>query len=175
MKLLICIFAMLTVFNVEAYNPYQIKVLKQQIAQGVKKINVSGADFRGSGGFDASNAHLSLKGINLSNAQLSGAAFNTPTKPASSPFLTHTIGQQTDLTKANFSNALLVSTNFAGAILQGANFAGTDIMFANFAGADLTGANLKGVKNMATAVFCGATMPDGTICSGASCGCPAKK
>lgn len=167
MKMFMGIFAMVMMLKVEAYNHHQIAVLKKQIAQGVKKINASGADFRGAG--------ILLKGINLSNAQLSGAAFNTPTKVAESPFLTQVIGQKTDLTKANFSKAGLVSTNFGGAILKGANFNGADISFANFAEADLTGANLKGALNRSSAVFCGATMPDGTTCSGASCDCPAKK
>ncbi|HSW76153.1 MAG TPA: pentapeptide repeat-containing protein [Candidatus Saccharimonadales bacterium] len=176
MKRIIFIFIILSVCDITAFNPYHITLVKSKSFAKVP-IQASGRDFRGAGTL--------LQGINFRNAQLSGTAFNTPSKATTSPFLITVIGQQTDLTKGNFSKAELVSTNFNGAILQKANFNGANILNANFAGADLKGATFNGAENIETAVFCGATMPDGTVCSSGSwtnksgqvfqCACQQKK
>jgi len=169
---------MVSCFNVAAYNPQHVAVLKQNIAQDLP-INVSGCDFRGAG--------TALQGINLSNAQAGNANFDTCIKVTGLPFLTEILNQKTDLTNANFSNAILRSASFNGAILKGVSFSGADVTFANFSGADLTGADFTGAVGLPAAVFCSATMPNGVSkCSGKSwtdvktrqvflCGCSSQK
>ena len=176
MKLIIYFFMTLAFFRLEAYNPHQIKLLKKD-ASGGKSINISGCDFRGAGTL--------LLGIDFSNAIAGNANFDACSKVTGILFLTEVLGQKTDLTGSNFSGANLRSASLKGAILTGANFSGADVSFANFAQANLTNAIFAGATGVATAVFCGATMPDGSICSGKSwtskkgqvflCQCPKKQ
>jgi uncharacterized protein YjbI with pentapeptide repeats len=176
MKLIIYFFMTLTCFELEAYNSHHIALLKQAVAQR-KPINISGCDFRG--------ATTLLQGIDFSNAIAGNVNCDTCSKITGILFLTEVLGQKTDLTGSNFSGANLRSASFKGAILTGANFSGADVSFANFAQANLTTAVFTGATGIETAVFCGATMPDGSICSGKSwtskkgqlflCQCPKKQ
>lgn len=162
---------------IHGYNTLHVEILKNNI-KNKQVINASRCDFRGAGDL--------LKGINVSGGQLSGAMFSMPTKKADVGGIISIPGQKTDLTGANFSKTSLVSTNFADTVLKKVNFAGADIQYANFTGADLTGAVFTNVQNAEFASFCGATMPDGSVCNGTSwtnkskkvtlyCNCPKKK
>lgn len=157
MKRYIHIIIVFTSYSLLGYNPQQIKNLKISIAHG-NEIIASGADFRGAGAL--------LAGINFSSAQLSGTYFDVISILSGASFLIEILGQVTNLTGANFSNAILVSSSFKGAILKKAIFTNADIGYANFTDADLTGAFLDGALNIETAVFAGATMPDGKKCLG---------
>lgn len=137
-----------------AYNPQHVKSLQFMI-KNKEFINCSGCDFRGAGSL--------LKGLKLNGAQLSGAMFSqVPAATNPKPNLIEVANQICDLSNADFFNATLVSTSFEGAKLTNANFYGADVAYANFANADLTGAKLDGAINCELALFCGATMPDGT-------------
>lgn len=146
------------------YNPHHAAKLLQAIKAG-GLINVSGCDFRGCGSL--------LKGLNFSNAQFAKVLFDTiSTNAMPQAHLIKIPGQKSDLTGCNFSGVCLVSTGFQGAILRGANFTGADIAYANFQGADLTGAiGLESALHVNLALFCGAIMPDGKVCSGNTCHC----
>lgn len=173
MKRIVCFFMILLSLGLEAYNPHQIQLLQK----AVKPANISGCDFRGAGAL--------LQGIDFSNAIAGNVNFDTCSKITGILFLKEVLGQKTDLTSVNFSNANLRSASFKGAILTGANFSGADLSFANFAQANLTNVVFKGAIGIETAVFCGATMPDGSSkCTGKSwtskngqvflCQCPKK-
>ena len=147
--------------QLQAYNEQHLASL-QKAVKNETFVNCSRCDFRGVGS--------KLSGfLNLKGAQLSGAMFSTvaaATNPK--PILIEIPGQNCDLSDANFFNATLVSTSFDGAKLTNANFDGADIAYASFAGADLTGAKLDGAINCELALFCGATMPDGTKPTGST-------
>jgi uncharacterized protein YjbI with pentapeptide repeats len=130
-----------------AYNAHHASKVLQKVKSG-QFVNASHCDFRGLG--------LLFKGLNLSGAQLSGVLFDIQNK------------QNSDLSGVNFSNATLVSTSFKGANLKNANFSNADVCYADFSGADLTGALLDKAKNVNLALFCKATMPDGTKPVGAT-------
>lgn len=149
-KILLCTyFAVLG-----AYNPQHVKILKTMI-KNKKFINCSRCDFRGTGDL--------LKGLKFNSAQFSGAMFSkVPAATNPKPNLIEIANKICDLSNADFFNATLVSTSFEGANLSNANFYGADVAYANFANADLTGAKLDGAINCELALFCGATMPDGT-------------
>ncbi|MBI2352874.1 pentapeptide repeat-containing protein [Candidatus Dependentiae bacterium] len=177
---LVIVLTMINSFIV-SYNKYHISILKDILAQK-KMINVSGCDFRGT---DSVGAY-SLREVDLSGGQISGALFSMPTKESNVDGIVSIPNQKSDLTGSKFKNAECVSTDFSNAILRKSNFNGANIAGANFSGADLTGAKFKKVKNARTAVFCGATMPDGTKCTGTTwknksksvtlyCNCPQKK
>ncbi len=153
-KILCLIFAM----PLFSYNPQHVKALQQAI-KNKEFINCAACDFRGVGNV--------FKGLNLKGAQLSGAMFSVvDAATLAKPALIEVPGQNCDLSGVDFFNATLVSTDFEKANLQKANFYGADIAYANFAGADLTGAKLDGAINADLALFCGATMPDGTVPTG---------
>jgi uncharacterized protein YjbI with pentapeptide repeats len=160
------------------YNVQHVALFKKKIAKKEGNINVSQCDFRGAGD--------KLKGIKCPGAQLSGATFAMSKKKSVIGGIVSIPNQKTDLTGANFSNSVCVSTDFSDATLHGVNFTGADLSYANFTGADLTSAIFKNVKNVELATFCGATMPDGSGCSGGLwqnksksitlyCNCPKKK
>ena len=134
-----------------SYNTLHLEKV-QAMAASNSYINASRCDFRGA----------DMAGIQLANSQLSGANFGTPKKNAKTAGIISIPGQKTDLSGANLSNAKLVSAELGGANLQKANLSGANVLNANFTGADLTGANIDGMIHGQYAVFCGATMPDGT-------------
>lgn len=163
---------------VQSYNKQHIDSLKKKIVKKEAFINVSRCDFRGAGSL--------LKGIKCPGGQLSGATFAMSTNKLSIGGIVSIPHQITDLTKSNFSDCICVSTDFSDAILIRANFTGADLAYANFSGANLTGALLKNVKNVELATFCGAIMPDGSVCHGGLwqnksksltlyCNCPQQK
>lgn len=151
----------LTVLNISTvllgYNKQHIALLKNRLATSGSVINVSRCDFRGAGTL--------LKGIQCPGAQLSGATFAMSTQKAIVGGIISIPNQKTDVSGSNFSNSSCVSTDFSDAILQNVNFTGADLSFANFSNADLTGAVFDNVKNVEYAIFCGATMPDGSSCN----------
>lgn len=154
MKQLIKILFLIFSMPLFSYNPQHVKAL-QQAVKNKEFINCSRCDFRGVGSL--------LKGLNLQNAQLSGALFSTVASATNpKPNLIEIPNQNCDLSGVSFFNAALVSTSFEGANLSGASFYGADIAYANFYGANLTGAKLDGAINSELALFCNATMPDGT-------------
>lgn len=174
-QVFVCLFFIAS--YVYGYNTLQVKLVKQKI-KAKEYINTSRCDFRGA---DLSN-------LDFSGGQHGGAIFSTPKKKSKVGGIVSIPGQRTKLTNCNFSNSSLFSTSFEEAILTGSNFSGADIQFANFSGADLTGAKFDNIpqKISDTAIFCGATMPDGTKCTGTSwtdktgkikllCHCPKKK
>ncbi len=160
---------------VVGYNSFHIDIVRYQSSKGLLK-NVSGCDFRGAGSL--------LQGVNFANVQMSGVLFCPCKKQSDVAGVECTPNQVTDLTGINFSGATLVNANFIDAILKGTDFSGADIMYANFSGADLTGAKLDDAVNATTAIFCNATMPNGSQCSQKSwtsksgkvflCHCPKK-
>lgn len=163
------------------YNKFHITTLKDLIAKK-QTANASGCDFRGT----ESKGNFSLKRINLSGLQLSGALFSMPTKESTVGGIVSIPNQKSDLTGAKFYGSICISTDFSDTILKNADFSNADISYANFARTDLTGAQFKGAQNVVTAVFCGATMPDGSKCNGSSwqnrsktvtlyCNCPTQK
>lgn len=163
------------------YNKLHIKTLKKFIANK-QTVNASRCDFRGT----ENKGDFSLQRINCSGAQLSGALFSMPTKESTVGGIVSIPNQKSDLTGAKFSGATCISTDFSNTILKNTDFSNADISYANFAGADLTGATFKNAQNVVTAVFCGATMPDGSKCNGSSwqnrsktvtlyCNCPKQK
>lgn len=158
MKYIIMMIILLPTF-VLGYVEQHVKIVKARSAQ-LKKgsltsedIVISNCDFREAGDL--------LQDIYLPGVMAAGVNFG----------LFHNKQKQmfskgpTDLTGANFSNANLESANFEGCVLKNVNFKDANIMKANFANADLTGADFKGAENIDFAVFCGATMPDGTVCN----------
>jgi len=125
----------------------------------VQPIVASGCDFRGAGSL--------LQKVNFVGAQLSGALFNANGQEETPAAGTIKIpGQTTDLSGVNFSGAICVSTSFKKTVLRGAIFDNADIMYADFTGADLRNAKLDKAINVSLARFDGATMPDGTKCTG---------
>lgn len=137
------------------YNSFHIQEAKNASNLG-QEINISRCDFRGCGPL--------LRGVDFAGAQAGGVLFQPCSKASSTPGVICVPGQISDLTGVNFSNAELVGATFQGAILKGANFTGANIAYANFDKANLTNAKLDGAKNVGTATFCGATMPDGVVC-----------
>lgn len=176
-KIGVLLLFVVSTFCIHGYNKLHVQML-QNVISNKKVINASRCDFRGTGTL--------LKGLNFSNGQLSGAIFSTPTKTSKVGGIVSIPNQKSDLTSSNFSSCSLISTDFSGAILKNANFTGADLSYANFAGADLTGAIFIGVQNADLATFCGAIMPDGSVCNGTSwtdrsakitmyCNCPKKQ
>lgn len=176
-KIGLLLFFVVSSSYIHSYNKLHVQMLQNAI-RNKKRINASRCDFRGTGTL--------LKGLNFSNGQLSGAIFSTPTKTSKVGGIVSIPDQKSDLTGANFSSCSLISTDFAGAILKDVHFTDADLSYANFAGADLTGAIFTGVQNIELAIFCGAIMPDGSVCNGTSwtdrsekitiyCNCPQKK
>jgi len=111
-----------------------------------------------------------LSGVNLTGANLIKANLNEANLKKATLL-------SAKLNLANLSSANLTNANLAGAILAGASLSRATLKDANldwvkFQGAnltstDLTGATLKGAKNfktanMAGAIFCKTTMPDGS-------------
>jgi uncharacterized protein YjbI with pentapeptide repeats len=160
MKQIIKILLFTYCTSLGAYNPQHVASL-QKMVKNKEFINCSRCDFRGTGSL--------LKGLKLHSAQLSGAMFSqVPAATNPKPVLIEIPGQNCDLSNVDFFNATLVSTSFDGANLSNANFYGADVAYANFAGANLTGAKLDGAINCELALFCGATMPDGTKPTGST-------
>ncbi len=180
-KKLVVSFWVLFSHQFYGYNKFHITTLKDLIAKK-QEVNASGCDFRGT----ESKGRFSLKGINFSGLQLSGSLFSMPTKKSTVGGIVSIPNQKSDLTGAKFFGSTCISADFSNTILKNADFSYADISYANFAGADLTGANFKNAQNVVTAVFCGATMPDGSKCNGSSwqnrsktvtlyCNCPTQK
>ena len=144
-------------FVMLSYNKQHVALFQKKIAKKDAFINVSRCDFRGTGDI--------LKGIKCPGAQLSGATFAMSTEKAVVGGIISIPNQKSNLAGADFSNSVCVSTDFSDTILSGANFTRADIAYANFSGADLTNAVFKNVKNSELATFCGATMPDGSVCT----------
>ena len=139
------------------YNEVHVNTLLQQVESG-DVLNASGCDFRGAGTL--------LQGVKIpSGSILSGANFGICKSSKSQTGCVCIPNQVTDLTEVVFKDVELVSVNFEKAMLKKANFSGANLMNANFSNADLRGANFKGAQNIDLAVFCGATMPDGTRCT----------
>jgi len=153
----ISLFLSIQIFS---YNINHVKKITEKI-KNKQLINASRCDFRGVGS--------QFKGFDFSGAQLSGALFNivndNPTVISGTILI---VGQNSDLSGCNFSQAILISTGFQGANLMNTIFDEADIDFVDFTNANLKGAKLDKAKNIETANFCGATMPDGSKCTGAS-------
>ena len=143
----------------QGYNSYQVAQLKKPVAAG-SSVTISGCDFRGAG--------KELLGISFAGVIAGMANFDQCTQATKLPGLIEVVGQVTDLTGANFQRAVLCSASFKNAILKNVNFTDADISYVNFSNADLTGALLDQAIGYENAVFCGATMPDGTKCSNGS-------
>ena len=110
-------------------------------------------------GANLTNANLSnayLWEVDLLGTVLSGANFSGANL------------QRAHLTNANLSDANFSGANLAAANLYDANLSGAGLIGANLTDANLTYANLTDA-NLTGAVFCGTTMPDGSINS-SSCG-----
>lgn len=160
MKLVIKIIVLFCSVQLFSYNLQHAQKLKTMVSTGTN-VNASHCDFRGLGDF--------FQGLNFTGMQLTGTLFGPiSAAPTLQSFLVQIPGQVSDLSNCNFKNATLVSTSFESAILHKANFNGADIAYANFSNADLTGAKLDKALNADLALFCGATMPDGTIPTGST-------
>ena len=160
MKNIIQIMILFCSVQLYSYNLKHATKLKTMVTAGTG-VNASHCDFRGLGDF--------FKGLNFTGIQFTGALFGSVSSaPTLQSFLVQVPSQVSDLSKCNFKNATLVSTSFESATLHKVNFNGADIAYANFSNADLTGAKLDGALNADLALFCGATMPDGTIPTGST-------
>ena len=157
--------------------------------------NLTGADFSGSNiseadltGADLTNAKLqqvSLLGSILAYANLTGADFsgsNLSNADLTGADLTNANLSETNLIKADMSNAIIKDVNFSNAnmkginlsennllgiylansILSGANFTGADLSGSNLSNADLTGADLTNAK-LKGADFSGANLSGATL------------
>ena len=157
--------------------------------------NLTGADFSGSNiseadltGADLTNAKLqqvSLLGSILAYANLTGADFsgsNLSNANLTGADLTNANLSETNLIKADMSNAIIKDVNFSNAnmkginlsennllgiylansILSGANFTGADLSGSNLSNADLTGADLRNAKLKGTD-FSGANLSGATL------------
>ncbi|MEK0343276.1 MAG: pentapeptide repeat-containing protein [Nitrosopumilus sp.] len=157
--------------------------------------NLTGADFSGSNiseadltGADLTNAKLqqvSLLGSILAYANLTGADFsgsNLSNADLTGADLTNANLSETNLIKADMSNAIIKDVNFSNAnmkginlsennllgiylansILSGANFTGADLSGSNLSNADLTGADLTNA-NLKGADFSGANLSGATL------------
>ena len=157
--------------------------------------NLTGADFSGSNiseadltGADLTNAKLqkaSLLGSILAYANLTGADFsgsNLSNADLTGADLTNANLSETNLIKADMSNAIIKDVNFSNAnmkginlsennllgiylansILSGANFTGADLSGSNLSNADLTGADLRNAKLKGTD-FSGANLSGATL------------
>ncbi|MEK0351272.1 MAG: pentapeptide repeat-containing protein [Nitrosopumilus sp.] len=157
--------------------------------------NLTGADFSGSNiseadltGADLTNAKLqkaSLLGSILAYANLTGADFsgsNLSNADLTGADLTNANLSETNLIKADMSNAIIKDVNFSNAnmkginlsennllgiylansILSGANFTGADLSGSNLSNADLTGADLRNAK-LKGADFSGANLSGATL------------
>lgn len=89
--------------------------------------NLSGANLSGATGRLVRLARMTLKGVNLSEAQFYYCFFNG-----------------SDLEGASLEGASLAFSNFESANLRGANLRFTDLRNTYWKGADLTGADLTG-------------------------------
>lgn len=156
MKKLMFYMAITTMFfRVCPYVKSHVKSVKTKAANK-ELVIASNVDFRGA----------DLSGIDLTNAQLSGANFGVATKKSNTVGVVSIPGQKTNVQKVNFSGSKCISTNFEKANLQNSNFTGAIILNANFSNANLTGAILEDLIFQDQAVFCGAVMPDGTTLTG---------
>ena len=157
--------------------------------------NLTGADFSGSNiseadltGADLTNAKLqqvSLLGSILAYANLTGADLsgsNLSNADLTGADLTNANLSETNLIKADISNAIIKDVNFSNAnmkginlsennllgiylansILSGANFTGADLSGSNLSNADLTGADLRNAKLKGTD-FSGANLSGATL------------
>lgn len=141
-------------YNLLSYNVLHVSKVSQRIKKG-DPIVASVGDFRGLGTI--------FKGKNMSKSVLNGATFvKTEKDPIQTAGTIKIINQESDLTGTNFSKADLRATNFRGVILEKAIFDEADVEMTDFSETNLTNASFNGTKNMDKAIFCNATLPDGT-------------
>lgn len=167
MKRIMLSMNVLCVWSTEivSYNKLHVKALAASGSLATPiNTNFSRCDFRG--------AQALLQGIKCSGFNFNGANFSMYGASDDQSILVHgnirNFNVKTDLTGSDFSNTSCVSANFENTILKNVKFTNADLSGANFTNADLTGADFTGVVNTLRTVFCGATMPDGSVCSGSS-------
>ncbi|MBM3939242.1 MAG: pentapeptide repeat-containing protein [Sphingomonadales bacterium] len=103
-------------------------------------------------GIDLSNADLSgayLSGIDLRNANLAGANLQRAYLSGADFYVAKLIGADlrgADLSDAKLTGANLSDADIENALLDGANFVDADLTRAVLRGADLSGADLSGAK-----------------------------
>ena len=112
--------------------------------------DLTGTDFSYSDLVDANLTGANLSAANLSGADLTGANF------------TEANLTEADLSMTRLYGALLINANLTDADLRGANLFLADVSGASLRSADMTGASLESAQNISEAIFCDATMPDGT-------------
>jgi len=109
-------------------------LVREIVTQGFRHRNLSGVDLSDA---DLSGAYLNradLSGADLSGADLSGA------------YLSRADLSGADLSGAYLSRADLSGADLSGADLSGADLSGADLSGANLSGADLSGADLSGAN-----------------------------
>jgi len=107
---------------------------------------------------------VNLTGENLIKANLNEANLKKATLLSAKLNLANL--SSANLTNANLAGAILAGASLSRATLKNANLDWVTFQGANLTSTDLTGATLKGAKNfktanMAGAIFCKTTMPDG--------------
>jgi len=117
----------------------------------LKNSNLTGADLRGAN-FNGAD----LSGTKLVGADLAGSS------------LEHTVMSRADLSSANLSDSDMHSTNLEGANLTSADLRGSRVGYMRVAGARLDGANLLGAlgleaAQLAGAILCKTTLPEGRV------------
>ena len=114
----------------------------------LKGINLSGANLSGAWLDERSIENANLRGANLSKAKFFQAGLCGA-----------------DLREANFRGASLMYTDLRGARVDGADFRGANLSEARWHGTRLTNVNFKGAIDpyFILAVFDNTIMPDGTI------------
>jgi uncharacterized protein YjbI with pentapeptide repeats len=169
-------------FIAHGYVYKQVEFIKKQALAA--KVRASNTDLRGA----------PLSGLQAAGGNFVGAVFHKCNQNDNNDVLGYCVpGQEADLsgadlTGADFTNTNLQSVNFKGATLDNTIFLNTSCAEADFTGVswsgitvvdkkmvlsnnpDLTEDDLKDadLSSYQMTIFCNATMPDGTVCSGDS-------